>query len=194
MQRVLDYDFHPPDDLRLFTFQRGSVLRFDDSALIGVVDHRGTLLRHYAFANRWFKINVTTDPAGNLVEEQPDSTSIPFCFNCDIATPMLKQGNTVFAVDLWIDVLVRADGLTYQIVDEDEFAAAQEHGWLSAPEVQGARRGLADLIELIERKQLVPFLADLFPFGSRCAPRALDMQRASVADFPIVQPGVRPTW
>ncbi len=170
------------------------MLRFDESAFIGQVDHRGTLLRHYAFADRWFKINVTTDLAGNFVEEQPDSTSIPFCFNCDIATPMLKQGNAVFAVDLWIDVLVRADGLTYDIVDEDEFAAAQGHGWLSAQEVHGAQRGLADMIELIERKQLVPFLADLFPFGSRCAPRALDMQRASVADFPIVQPGVRPTW
>ena len=194
MQRVLDYDFHPPDDLRLFTFQCASLLRCDDSALIGVVDHRGTLLRHHAFADRWFKINVTTDLAGNFVEEQPDSTSIPFCFNCDIATPMLKQGNAVFAVDLWIDVLVRADGLTYDIVDEDEFAAAQGHGWLSAQEVHGAQRGLADLIELIERKQLVTFLADLSPFGSRCAPRALDMQRVSAADFPIVQPRVRPTW
>src|SRR6266852_4912526 len=194
MRRILDYDFHPPNDLRLFTFQPASVWRFDESALIGQVDHRGTLLRHYAFADRWFKINVTTDVAGNFVEEQPDSTSIPFCFNCDIATPMLKQGNAVFAVDLLIDVLVRADGSTYQIVDEDEFAAAHEHGWLSAPEVQGAQRGLADLIELIERKQLVQFLVDLSPFGSRRASRALDTQRVSVADFPIVQPGVRPTW
>ena len=194
MQRVLDYDFHPPDDLRLFTFQCASVLHFDESTLLGQVDYGGTVLRHYAFADRWFKINVTTDLAGNFVEEQPDSTSIPFCFNCDIATPMLKHGNAVFAVDLWIDVFVRADGSTYQIVDEDEFAAAQERGWLSAPEVDGARRGVADLIELIERNRLITFLADLSPFGTRRAPRALDMQRVSVADFPIVQPGVRPTW
>jgi hypothetical protein len=38
---VLDYDFHPPDDLRLFTYDRASVLRFDEAVLIAEADHGG---------------------------------------------------------------------------------------------------------------------------------------------------------
>jgi hypothetical protein len=37
----------------------------------------------------------------------------PFTFNCDIATPMVRRGDAVFAGDLWLNVLVRADGVTY---------------------------------------------------------------------------------
>jgi hypothetical protein len=37
------------------------MMYFDESTLVGQVDHRGTVLRHYALADRWFKINVTTD-------------------------------------------------------------------------------------------------------------------------------------
>jgi len=77
---VLDYDFHPPDDLRVFTYEQQSVLRYDSTALVVEADYGGTLLRHYAFPDRWFKINVTTDRAGHFVEEQADPRPIPFCF------------------------------------------------------------------------------------------------------------------
>jgi len=56
------------------------LLRFDQIVLIAEADYGGTLLRHYAFADRSFKINVTTDLAGGFVEEQPDSTGVAFCF------------------------------------------------------------------------------------------------------------------
>jgi hypothetical protein len=65
VDRVLDYDFHPPVDLRVFTYTQQSVLRFDNTALIVEADYGGTLLRHYAFPDRWFKIN-TTDTAGQF--------------------------------------------------------------------------------------------------------------------------------
>src|SRR5207244_2718094 len=59
---------------------------------------------------------------------RPDADA--FSFNCDIATPMVCQENSVFAVDMWIDVLVRADGLTCCVGDEDEFADAIARGRL----------------------------------------------------------------
>jgi len=151
VDRLLDYDFHPPDDLRVFTYGQQSVLRFDETALVVEADYGGTLLRHYAFADRWFKINVTTDRAGNFVEEQADPRPIPFCFNCDIATPMVAYRNAVCAVDLWLDVLVQPDGVTYCVGDADEFGDAMARGWLSEREADGARAGLTELIDIIER-------------------------------------------
>jgi hypothetical protein len=41
----------------------------------------------------------------------------PFTFNCDIATPMVRGEDAVFAVGLWLDVLVRGDGITYGVYD-----------------------------------------------------------------------------
>ena len=194
MDRVLEYDFHPPDELRVFTYGQQSVLQFDNTALVVEADYGGTVLRHYAFPDRWFKINVTTDRAGNFVEEQVDTTPIPFCFNCDIATPMVSDGSTVFAVDLWIDVLVRADGPAYYIGDEDEFDDAIANGWLSQREADGARAGLTELIDIIERKQLMAFLSELQPFRSTQAPPANAMRRAPASRFPLIQPYSRPSW
>lgn len=42
------------------------------------------MLRHYAFADHWFKVNVTTDSGGRVIETGDDSQR--FAFNCDIAT------------------------------------------------------------------------------------------------------------
>ena len=194
MDRVLEYDFHPPDELRVFTYGQQSVLQFDNTALVVEADYGGTVLRHYAFPDRWFKINVTTDRAGNFVEEQVDPTPIPFCFNCDIATPMVSDGSTVFAVDLWIDVLVRADGVAYYVGDEDEFADAMANGWLSQREADGARAGLGELIDIIERKQLIAFLSELQPFRSTQAPPGYAMRRVLASSFPLVHPYLRPSW
>jgi len=193
VDRVLDYDFHPPDDLRVFTYEQQSVLRYDSTALVVEADYGGTLLRHYAFPDRWFKINVTTDRAGHFVEEQADPRPIPFCFNCDIATPMVSDANTVCAVDLWIDVLVRADGVAYYVGDEDEFADAMANGWLSQREADGARAGLGELIDIIERKQLIAFLSELQPFRSAEAPPANAMRRVPGSSFPLVHPYSRPS-
>lgn len=40
---------------------------------------------------------------------------LPFTFNCDIATPLVRQGDAVLAVELFLDVLVRRDGITHEV-------------------------------------------------------------------------------
>jgi hypothetical protein len=191
---VLDYDFHPPDDLRVFTFEQQSVLRFDETVCVVEADYGGTLLRHYAFPDRWFKINVTTDRAGNFVEEQADPRPIPFCFNCDIAAPMVADGNAVFAVDLWVDLLVPSRRPDVLCRRRGRDCRAMANGWLSEREVDGARVGLTELIDIIERKQLIGFLSRLQPFGSTHAPPANAMRRESASRFPLVHPYLRPSW
>jgi hypothetical protein len=71
-------------------------------------------LWHYAFAQHWFKVNLTTDLADQIVETGVEQSG-RFAFNCDIATPMRRSGDAVFAVDLFADVLARADSVTYQV-------------------------------------------------------------------------------
>ena len=66
----------------------------------------------------------------------------PLAFNCDIATSMLRRDNAVFAVDLWLDVLVASHGVTHAVNDEDDSEEAISHGWLSQREVAGARAEL----------------------------------------------------
>jgi hypothetical protein len=145
-----DYDFHPPDDARLFRMPAEGVRRLDDLP--------------------------------------------PFAFNCDIATPMLRRDDAVFAVDLWLDVLVRSDGVTYAVNDEDDFEEAISHGWLSQLEVASARAELGRLVELIERRELVGFLAAVHPFAPTAAPAAPDMQQVRLSDVALVHAGARPTW
>jgi hypothetical protein len=189
---VLDYDFHPPDDLRLFAVEQAGVLRSDDEAFVTEARHGEVVLRHYAFRDHWVKINCTTDLFGEFVETAFPGGS-PFAFNCDIATPMLRAGNAVFAVDLWVDVLVNQDGVTYRVGDEGELAEAIERRWLSDREARGARSGLAQLVALIESGELVEFLSRVHPFGPSSAPEAIPVQHVPLTKAPLLQPHARPT-
>ena len=65
---------------------------------------------------------------------------------------MLRHANSVYSADLRIDVLVRRNHASYQVIDEDDFAYAIQQGWLSEREAHGARSGLDELLELVERK------------------------------------------
>jgi predicted RNA-binding protein associated with RNAse of E/G family len=100
---------------------------------------------------------------------------------------MLRHDDAVFAVDLWLDVLVRADGVTYGVHDHDDFDAAIRRGWLSEREAEGARTGLRELVELIERRELVAFLAGVHPFDGAPAPPAPDEQRVPLSAVPLRQ-------
>jgi hypothetical protein len=66
------------------------------------VTYRTVVLRHYAFADRWFKINVTTDLSGNLVET--GDASLRFAVNWGIATPMERDGANIVGVGVFLDV------------------------------------------------------------------------------------------
>jgi len=192
---VRDGDFHPGEPfVRLFSIPGFGVLRLDDQAFVYQTRFGDAVLRHYAFANEWFKVNVTFDPDGTLIETPAASDDPPFAFNCDIATPMYRSGRDVFAVDLFADVLVRADGRTFLVKDEDELAHAAEEGLVSQHEFASARDGLARLVGLIEADGLIPFLHGTFPLGPSDAPEGMPMTQVPLADVPEVQPERRWTW
>jgi hypothetical protein len=193
IEPIRDFDFHPDEsDVRLFTMPRRGVLRIDERVFVAEVRYGDVVLRHYAFADRWFKINVTTDLEGNLVETGPEEER--FAFNCDVATPMHADSDAVYAVDLFLDVLVRRDARTCAATGDEEFEDAVGRALISPTEAFGARHGLTELVELIERGDLLAFLADVCPFGRSAAPPALPERRVSLSDVPQVHRTVRPTW
>jgi hypothetical protein len=170
------------------------VLRFDDEVFVAQVRYGDVVLRHHAWRDHWFKINCTTDRRGRFIETTAPDDVPPFAFNCDIATPMVRRGDAVFAVDLWLDVLVRDDGMTRGVYDHDEFDEAITRGCLSEREQAGARAGLDELIELIDRRALVDFLAELHPFLPTDAPEAPAMERVELSEAELLRPGSRPSW
>lgn len=191
---VRDFDFHPGEPfVRVFSVPRSGVLRLDDDAFVSETRIGGTVLRHYAFGHDWFKVNVTFDPEGTLVETPPGPDHPAFAFNCDIATPMHREGDTILATDLFIDVLVRRDGRTYHVKDEDDLDGAVRTGLVSPHEFASARAGLARLVSLIEADGLIPFLHGTYPFGSSTAPEAIPVRHVPVAEVPWLQHGRGPS-
>ena len=166
------------------------MLRLDDSVAISEALYDQVVLRHYAFAGHWFKINVTTDLRGRLTETGDDGRR--FAVNCDIATPMEREADSTFGVDLFTDVLIRQDGTSKVVVDRNEFAEMLGRGVISAAEGRGAERGLRELLELIEARRLLRWLGRLAPFVP-CQPLpAGPMIRGPVPDRLL--PGTRRTW
>lgn len=186
-----DYDFHPDEStVRVFTTPASGVLRLDSDVAITEAVGNEVVLRHYAFGDRWFKINVTTDLRGGLVET--GAPHLRFAFNCDIATPMEREGDATFAVDLFVDVLLRADLRSIHVGDEDEFEQAVSVGLVSPAEGDKARRGVAELLELVEAGRLLPWLDELCPFGPCDPPEAPPMRREEVPRRLL--PRLRRTW
>ncbi|HEV2259167.1 MAG TPA: hypothetical protein VGS06_39125 [Streptosporangiaceae bacterium] len=105
---------------------------------------------------------------------------------------MEREGDSTFAVDLFTDILVREDGMSYVVADRDEFIQMLGRGVISAAEGRGAERGLRDLVDLIEAGRLLRWLSDLAPFGPCRPPRARPIRRARVPARLL--PGTRRTW
>jgi len=190
---VRDYDFHPDEDtVRCFGIPADGVLTDDDSECVYQTQTDGVVLRHYAFADEWFKLNVTVDLTGRMVET--GSGPVRFAVNCDISTPMLRVGPDISAVDLFLDVLVRDDGVTHTVVDEDEFDEACSTGLISPVEAAGAVRGLDRLVGWIESGRLSSLIAETEPGSAARAPAPLPFRRVATSDVPSVMPGRRPTW
>jgi hypothetical protein len=188
---LADHDFHPDEPtVRIFRTSSPGVLCLDDSVAISEAAYGEVVLRHYAFADRWFKINVTTDLSGRVIETGDGNHQ--FAFNCDIATPMERQGHSTFGVDLFTDVLVREDAMSYVIVDQDEFGEMLGRGLLSPAESHGAQSGLRELLELVDERRLLRWLGELAPFGPSQPPRARPMRRGPVPAR--LRPGIRRTW
>jgi hypothetical protein len=188
---LADHDLHPDEPtVRVFRTPPAGVLRFDDDVLVTETLIDGVVLRHYAFADRWFKVNVTTNGRGWFIET--GDAGYRFSFNCDIATPMARDGDSVFAVDLFVDVLVRVDATTRVVVDEDELAAAVQDGLVSKQEAAHAVRGLVELLDLIDTARFVRWLDDIVPFGPCDPPVAPPMTREPIPDR--LRSGRRATW
>ena len=176
--------------MRIFRTPSPGVLRLDDSVAVSEAVYDGVVLRHYAFAGHWFKVNVTTGLGGRLTET--GDAGRRFAVNCDIATPMERDGDSTFGVDLFTDVLVRQDAASYVIVDRDEFGEMLGRGVISAAEGRGAERGLREPLDLIEQGRLLRWLGELAPSGPCRPPRARPMRRGPVPGR--LRPGVRRTW
>ena len=77
-----DHDFHPDEEtVRVFRTPDVGVLRLDHEMAVSQMIYEGNVvLRHHAFADRWYKINATTDMSENVVETGNDRQC--FAFNC----------------------------------------------------------------------------------------------------------------
>jgi hypothetical protein len=82
----------------------------------------------------------------------------------------------------------------YGVYDHDEFDKAKTRAWLSDREQAGARAGLAELIDLIDRHALIDFLADLHPFVATDVPEAPAMERVELSEADLLRPGARASW
>jgi hypothetical protein len=169
------------------------VLRLSGEVYVSAARYGGIVLWHYAFARHWFKVNLTTDLAGQIVETG-DEQSGRFAFNCDIATPMRRRGDAVFAVDLFADVLVRADSVTYQACDLEDLDRAHRSGLILPAEARGAHDGLAELSAIIERGDLLAFLSRACPIGPLDPPPAAPPGRAPLAEVSLLGKESRRAW
>jgi hypothetical protein len=162
-QDALFHNFHPPEEVRVFTAPLGSVKLWTPSAVVFDVRIGDAILRNYHFADRWFEVHCTFDLNGEpLAEPGP----IDWAFNCDMVTPFVMRDNKVYNVDLALDVMVAPDGLNYLLTDEDDFAEDQAAGLFTRTEVIGARQGANELISIISSTGLRPFLEGILPFDS----------------------------
>ncbi|MBM7791088.1 DUF402 domain-containing protein [Tenggerimyces flavus] len=195
MDLLRDHDFHPREDtVRVFQHPPAGVLRADADCLVVVARYGDVLLWHYAFRDRWFKVNVTTDQEGALVETAPSEGAPAFAFNIDLATPLRLEGRNAYAVDLELDVLVHADGVSQVVTDEDDFEWSVRAGLISPAEAAATRAELRRLVGDIERGDLLALLRRAWPLGKVDAPGASPVVRVPVADVAAIRPRTRLTW
>lgn len=192
---VRDFDFHPDeDDVRVFVTEPGGVLRLGDDIYVSAGRYGDVILWHYAFARHWFKVNLTTGLDGRIVETGGDEPGSRFAFNCDIATPMRRRDTAVYAVDLFADVLVHADGVTYRVCDLEEFQQARRRGLILPGEARGAQQGLAELTGMIAGGELTAFLRQACPAGALNPPIASPAGRTPLTQVPLLSEENRAAW
>jgi predicted RNA-binding protein associated with RNAse of E/G family len=158
------YNCHLPEEVRIFNIPSKNIRVCTDKVVVYEVpnDELGMVLRHYSFFDRWFEINVSMDYNGGFITE---SGSIDWSFNCDICTPCFSIGDEYYNVDLELDILVGKNGKDYVVIDEEDFKVAVSNGSISQEEKEGAKKGVDDLIEIIEQNKLIGMLNDIYPFS-----------------------------
>jgi predicted RNA-binding protein associated with RNAse of E/G family len=97
----------------------------------------GDLFVEYYYDDRWFNVLMISSNDGVLKG-----------WYCNMAEPAHIDGDSIEMLDLLLDVWVDASGKVLML-DEDEFAAAN----LSERQREGARQGLAHLLQIVEGRQ-----------------------------------------
>jgi hypothetical protein len=100
-------------------------------------------------------------------------------------------GNAVLAVDLFADLLVRADSASYRVCDLDELDQACRDGLILPEEARGAARGLAELTAIVERGDLLAFLSRACPVGPVQPPAAAPVEYVPLSRVPLLGLGSR---
>lgn len=131
---------HRDDDLLVLDAEFAEEIRHQ---LLGVVA-RGTVSIEYYWLNRWYNIFRFLKPGGELRS-----------FYCNVNIPPKFDGRVLSYVDLDIDILVAPD-MSYQIVDQDEFALNAVKYNYPAHIQDRAYQALDELVGIIERREF-PF-------------------------------------
>lgn len=132
--------------------------------------------------------------AAGSFESGGDERGSRFAFNCDIATPMRRRGTAVLAVDLFADVLVRADAVSHRVSDLDELDQASRNGLIVPQEARGAARGLAELTAIVERGDPLAFLSRACLTGPLEPPAAVPVGHVPLSRVPLLSLESRATW
>ncbi len=105
---------------------------------------------------------------------------------------MLRQGSSVYAVDLFLDVLVDVPGRRFEVTDRDEFNDAVDTGLVSSREAAFAEAHLKELLRLVSTGKLIRWLETQCPFAPSSAAEALPVTRGPVTVE--VAALTRPSW
>jgi len=108
----------------------------------------GFLAIWFLYRNRWYDVGKFYDRQRNLVG-----------YYCDIIKPVNKllrtPGKTSRVTDLFLDLWITPEG-EYVVLDEDEFEAALEHGYLSKNLADQARKQMGSLIQNVKAGRFPP--------------------------------------
>lgn len=161
------HQLHLPDEVRLFQYLAPPIYDGEDALVFDgqASPSMSTYARSYLFRQRWLEIFVTFDAELRLLPDPDDP--FPFVCNCDLTTPYLVRGTDGYTIDLFLDVLVAADGRTYQIRDREEFEEAATTGSIPLSWYQAVQRDLAWLINLLDTNQFLPMLQHMAAFPTQ---------------------------
>ncbi|MBE3557836.1 MAG: DUF402 domain-containing protein [Ktedonobacteraceae bacterium] len=97
----------------------------------------GDHFTEYYYTDRWFNIFAIAATGGKRKG-----------WYCNIAEPAVIYNDRIEQVDLLLDIWVNPQG-QFQVLDEDEFAAAD----LSREQREGAQQGLQAVLQLLQARQ-----------------------------------------
>ncbi|MFC1717511.1 hypothetical protein ACFL6S_27875 [Candidatus Poribacteria bacterium] len=177
------YQLHLPSEVRVFQYISGPTYAGRDAVVMDSVlieDDVSTYCRGYYFLDRWLSVFITFNEQLELRPE-PDY-DFPFAFNCDITTPHYCQERSIFTTDLYLDVLVGADGITYQLEDSEDLQKAFDASLFGRRWFDNARREADWLVDTLEGGRFLDFLNEVEPFPNKKSVNVQSRMRKCLID------------